>query len=98
MDKRASEVENFIVDCCKKSSIYYEGERHAVKYLCDMGIVVYIESSRMLDCCEVTIPNYNSEVDEPIIRSLMTDSSVLMGCESHSYRNYPYCLTFMLNE
>lgn len=89
-------IEQFFIECCKASAIYYEGQYQSVKYLCGLGKVVFVEQSRMLDYCEMLIPDYNTETDEAIIRSLMDNSAFLKGCESHEFNGCHYCLTFSL--
>ena len=93
---RKEELEEFIKSCCLESAIYYDGRFQAIKYLCGMGMLVYVERSRMLDYCETNIPNYNGAVDEPLIQQLTTEGNTIRGCESHGYRDCHYTITFML--
>jgi len=95
---RLEELENLITECCKASSIFYQGKRQAVKYLCGQGTIVFFESSRMIDLCEVNIPNYDAETDEPLIMQLIRESEIFDGCESHEYNGCHYCYTIMLKE
>ncbi|MBQ0041131.1 MAG: hypothetical protein KBS56_03795 [Clostridiales bacterium] len=93
---RKHELENFIVNCCKSSSIYFNGEFQAVKYLCGQGKVVFIEQSRMLDYVEVLIPDYDAGIDEPLLMELLSDGIRIKGCESHEYQGCHYTYTFTL--
>lgn len=95
MDRRI-ELENFIVNCCENSSIYYEGKYQSVKYLCGLGKIVFFEQSRMLDYVEEMIPNYDPQRDEPILMEIMLHGDRANGCESHEYQDHHYCYTFML--
>lgn len=93
---RKKQLENLIKDCCKSSSIYYDGKYPAVKYLGGQGKIVFVEKSRMLDYCERTIPEYDKDTDDFLIQQLMSDSDIIRGCESHAYHDCHYTYTFML--
>ena len=93
---RKEQLEKLILESCLNSSIYYEGRYQAVKYLCGLGKIVYIEKSRMLDYCEVSIPNYDKETDEIIVQELMANGENIRGCESHEYQGCHYTYSFMM--
>lgn len=93
--ERKIELENFIVNCCEASAIYFNGEFQSVKYLCGLGKIVFVEQSRMLDYVEVLIPDYNPQVDEPILRELLKGERI-NGCESHEHQGCHYCYTYSL--
>ena len=93
---RKEQLENLIRECCENSSIYYEGQYQAVKYLGGQGKIVYIEKSRMLDYCERQIPDYDKETDDILIQELMSDGETIRGCESHEFQDCHYTYSFML--
>lgn len=93
---RYRDLEQFFIECCQSSSIYFDGRLPSIKYLCNTGKVLFVERSRMLDYREVKIPDYNKEIDEPFIYQIINRSEKLMGCESHSHGDCHYCLTISL--
>ena len=96
MMNRKEQLENLIRECCENSSIYYEGKYPTVKYLGGQGKIVFIEKSRMLDYYERLIPDYDKDTDDILIQQLMSDSTVIRGCESHAYQDCHYTYSFML--
>lgn len=97
-ERRKKELRDFIIECCRASSIYYGGRWPSVKYLCREGKILYVERSRKLDYVEVNIPEYTEE-DEVLIGQIMKggDDGTLIGCESHSHGDY-CCYTFSLRK
>ena len=96
--KRTEVIERFLIDCCKASSIYYDGKYQSIKYLCGTGKVLFVERSRMLDYCEESIPDYDRKRDESLIFRIIDDSERLKSCESHSHGDCHYCWTFSLKQ
>lgn len=93
--ERKKELEDLIIKCCESSSIYYAGKFPSVKYVCQKGTIVYVEESRMLDFCEIKIPQYDSATDDIIVEQIMKSSDAITGCESHKYDGH-YCFTLSL--
>lgn len=98
LDARRRTIEDFFVDCCRNSAIYYEHKYVCIKYLVGEGKVVYIEKSRMLDLVEAQLPAYEKGRDEEIVSDIFRSSDRLIFCESHDYNGCHYVYSIMLRD
>ena len=93
---RRKNIEDFLIENCKKSAILYERKYPSIKYLVGAGKIVYVEKSRMLDIVEVMIPDYEAERDEILMSDIFHSCTSLICCESHDYNEYHYVYSIML--
>ena len=87
-----NELINLIIDCCKSSAIMYENKYPAIKFFDDIGEILFVEKSRMLDFISIKIPNWEKGIN---IFKMLDEVQELKFCESHKM-DYRYCYSIML--
>ena len=87
-----NELINLIIDCCKSSAIMYENKYPAIKFFDDIGEILFVEKSRMLDFISIKIPNWEKGIN---IFKMLDEVQELKFCESHKMDNR-YCYSIML--
>ena len=89
---KRNELINLIIDCCNSSAIMYDNKYPSVKFFNDIGEILFVEKSRMLDVISIKIPNWEKGTN---ILEMLDGVDELKFCESHKFNNR-YCYSIML--